>query len=338
MTNKRHFYLSSLLLTLSFLLFGYVSMAPAVAATPDSGAGFTISPQFPANQNSQTTGYFDLTVAPKDTQEITVNVINTTDHARKLRVQPTDAWTGDNGLVNYTPNPKKRPETKTSFTKLTSRGVTVDLNAHEGKPVTFTTKVPAQGFSGQILGGIFVTDPAVTKTTGKQNFKINNRYAMIIGVLLHQANRAKVTPDLKLASVTGSQKNQRATILATLKNPRPVLFGKMTIHAKVTGQMRTTTTLKNYEVAPNSRFNAAIDLGERKLQPGRYHLDLTAKSGRHTWHFKRNFTVTKKAANQANEHIKVKQNWLWLWITLGVLAAGLLLFGGYWLGRRRQRK
>lgn len=338
MTNKRHFYLTTILLMLSYLLFSYVSVTEAAAATPDSGAGFTVSPQFPANQNSSTTGYFDLAVAPNDTQKITVNVINTTDHARKLRVQPTDAWTGDNGLVNYTPNSKKRPETNTSFTKLTSRGVTVALNAHEGKPVTFTTNIPAHGFAGQILGGIFVTDPAVTKTSGKQNFKINNRYAMIIGVLLHQVDRSKVTPNLKLGSVTGSQKNQRATILATLKNPRPVLFGKMTIHAKVTGQMQTTTTLKNYEMAPNSRFNAAIDLGERKLQPGHYHLDLTAKSGRHTWHFSRNFTVTKQAANQANEHIKVKQNWLWLWITLGIIVAGLFLFGGYWIGRRRQRK
>ncbi|GEK29219.1 DUF916 and DUF3324 domain-containing protein [Furfurilactobacillus siliginis] len=307
------------------------------ANTPDSGSGFTVQAVLPDNQLPGQSSFFNVHVQPNTAQALTVRVINLTNHARTLTVTPTDAWTGDNGQVSYSPNRARQPRTQLRFTKLTTPGVTVDLAAHEGKPVTFTAAIPTKPFAGQILGGIYVSDPKTTAGTKNGNFKINNHYAMAIAVNLQEKPTLTVKPALALTHVTASAAQQQPTLLATITNKQPILFGKLTLTATVfprhSHRQIAKATSHNYAVAPVSMFDYHVPLHKR-LAPGHYHMHLIGKSGSHTWQLDRPFTISRQAAAEVN-HVNTHHNWTWLYISLGALVAAVLVIAGYLLGKRR---
>ncbi|GKT04155.1 DUF916 and DUF3324 domain-containing protein [Furfurilactobacillus entadae] len=331
------------LTTLLFVsLFLIVPQTVFAETSPTTGAGFTITPEFPKNQLPDETSFFDLKVTPDQTQELTVVVANKTNQARSLTVQPTNATTGDNGVVVYTPNKKRDSSAKYTFTQLTSKAVTVKLAANEAKPITFTTQIPKKGFQGQILGGIFVSDPATHKATGQtKGFKINNRYSMVLGVRLQENPNKKVTPDLALNQVRAGEVAGDGAVLANLQNKAPVLFGKMSITGRVyprnSSNQLYKTTKHDYAMAPNSNFNYAISTGHHRLKAGKYTLKLTATSAKRSWKFTKNFTISQKEADKYNKQLtNVKHNWTWLYVLLAILGALLLAGISFWLGRRNK--
>lgn len=330
---KRSLWLMASLIT---ILFTGSSIVHA-ANTPDSGSGFTVQAVLPDNQLPGNGSFFNVHVQPNTAQTLTVRVVNLTDHARTLKVTPTNAWTGDNGQVSYTPNQARRPRTQMRFTKLTTPGVTLDLAAHEGKPVTFTAAIPKKPFTGQILGGIYVSDPKTIAGAKNGHFKINNHYAMAVAVNLQEQQSLTVKPNLALTHATVSTAHQQPAVLATIANKRPVLFGKLSLTATVyprhANRQIAKATSHNYAIAPVSSFNYHIPLNKH-LTPGRYRVHIVAKSGPHTWRLDRAFTVSKATANHVNR-VKPHHNWTWLYILGGTLLAITLVIAGYWFGKRR---
>lgn len=322
-------------------LIATLTFLPTIHATPanSTGAGFTVSAKLPDNQIDPTQSYFDLRVKPDTAQPLTVIVANTSDRARQLTVSPTNAWTGDNGQVSYRPNKTRQPQAPT-FTSMTSAGVTFQLAAHEAKPVTFVTRIPKTGITGQVLGAIYVTDRNTTQTTAGKSFRINNRYAMALGVNLQQTDVNKTKPDLKLHRVHATISDKKPLVVANLVNPQPVLFGGLSLTSRIFHQggqkSLYTNTYKHYAMAPQTAMNVMMPITQKKLAPGHYTFKLTAKSGQRVWHLARNFTITQQTAQKVNRHITVKRNWSWLYIILGVVAAALLVMLGYLFGHKRQ--
>lgn len=322
--------------------------APVPVQAASQPRNFVATPLLPKNQLSQKAGYFDLKVTPGQTQSLKLAVTNPGSTTRTLEVMPVNATTSDAGSVVYVPSNRTDPSAQTTFTKMTSGALTIKLAPHQGKTVTFKTKIPAGGFNGQVLGGLFVTDPTATSTKPKskaQNFRLQNRYAEVTAVALTCHPKQQLPVKLTLAQVKVGLRGTQPMVFAKIRNLTPVLFGQLEIEAQVvslkTGRVVATEQLKNGSVAPNSWFNYAVPLGTKTLAAGHYQLNLHLTSGKRQWRFKRQFTLSATRTREHNTATKAVHqprqiNW-WLWGLLALIVILLLIGGSYWLGRRRNQ-
>ena len=334
------------LLTLGLLggqAFGFPLPAQA-AQTPT--ANFVVTPLFPKNQLSTKDGYFNLKVTPGSTQTLKLSVTNPGTTRRELQIIPVTATTADSGTIVYIPSNRTDPSAKTTFTKMTSPAVTVDLAPHQGKTVSFATKIPKDGFTGEILGGLFVTNPKTSKASTKrtaQNFQLANRYAVTTAVALWCQPNQAVPAKVQLAStkVITNDASTAPVVVAKLRNLAPIAFGELKIKAqifdKATGHEVASQTLKNRAMAPNSWFNDEIGLGDKPLTPGKYTLKMQLASGDRHWRFTQDFTLSKTRTQEHNTRtkpVKGTATTTWYWFALAGSLALVVIGLAYWLGRR----
>ncbi|ETY73913.1 cell surface protein [Lactiplantibacillus fabifermentans T30PCM01] len=338
---------SWLFLGLSLFVIGLLR-APRVisAAAQPPVANFIVTPLLPKNQLSSKDSYFNLKVTPGSTQILKIAVSNPSTTPRTLKISPVNATTADVGSAEYVPSDRSDPSATTTFTKMTSPAVTISLAAKQGKTITFKTTIPKNGFKGEVLGALFVTDlQKISKSTnGKQTFKMENRYAESTAVALWCDPKTPIPVNLQLTNVTVTTNNGLPAVHAKIRNLAPILFGDLQIKSQVmaqaTGKTVTTQTLKSGSVAPNSWFNYGISLGDHNLSAGRYTLKMQLTSGQRHWHFTRQFTLTAPKAQQHNQQLPKHHagtNW-WLWGSLAAILVIAISGGAYWLGRRRTRQ
>ncbi|WP_125580067.1 DUF916 and DUF3324 domain-containing protein [Levilactobacillus cerevisiae] len=326
------------------LLAGVLGGSGAMASAAQLPKNFAATPLLPKNQLSKKAGYFDLKVTPGTTQTLRLSVTNPSNKRRTLQVIPVNATTSDSGNAVYIPSNRTDPSAQTTFTKMTSGSVSVSLAPRQGKTVTFRTVIPTTGFSGEVLGGLFVTDPTATgdREPGS-DFRLNNRYAEVTAVALQCRTGQTFRTDLKFGGVGVKQPDTLPVAFGKIRNLTPALFGDLQINARVmqnsTGKQIATKSLKNGSMAPNSWFNYSIPLGRKKLTAGKYTLKLDVTSGKRVWNFSGTFTLTRSQTAEHNSLIKSDKqpNYWWLWLLLFLLLAILLALAAYWLGTRRNR-
>ncbi|KRO16267.1 DUF916 and DUF3324 domain-containing protein [Lacticaseibacillus saniviri] len=301
--------------------------------------GFSVQPRIPTNQLDKAT-WFNLLVKPNTTQPLTVQLANLTDKAMTLNARMIDAFSQNNGQVGYVPGATRDASAKYTLTQLSSKPVTVHLEAQQTKPVTFNVKIPAAGFSGQLLGGIFVENP--TKRTQKNDgVRINKLFSMVIGVQL-QTSTALVAPRLQLHQVSPGISEQKAAIIANIQNDQPRLFGDLAIKSQVQrrGQKAVlfSRQVKGYQMAPNSNMNFAT-FPTKSLTPGDYTLTMDAKAGTFSWHFVKNFTISQSQAQKLNTAMDddAPAQFPWVWLLIGVLGLVILLLL-FLIWRRKKRE
>ncbi|WP_390409084.1 DUF916 and DUF3324 domain-containing protein [Lacticaseibacillus jixiensis] len=302
---------------------------PATAAKA-SGAGFTVTPQLPAEQIGENRGWFDLLAKPGQQLVLSVVVANDDTTAKHLKLQLTDAYTQANGQIGYAPNQQPLIEATTRLTKLGSKPVTITLAPHTGRTVTFQVQIPAIGLSGQVLGAIYVEDLTTAPQASASGFAVANAFAMVVAVQL-QTNQTPPAPLLRLAKVTP----KATAVIARIENPRPRLFGQITYQAKLTavGDTKAIATQqdRNMQMAPNSAFDYQIALS-KPLAAGRYQLTLTATAGDKRWVMTKAITITAQAAAKAGA--KTGTSWWWIGFSgLGIVA----LIAAVWWRKRRYR-
>ncbi|UIF29848.1 DUF916 and DUF3324 domain-containing protein [Levilactobacillus brevis] len=341
--NRFKWWLVAFLALVSLLGGGSPITAKAAQSDQPGSTNFASIPLLPKNQVSAKADYFDLKVQPGGTQVLKLAVENPTKSARTLKVIPVNATTADTGHAVYVPSNRTDPSAQTTFTDMTSGPVTLHLAAHQGKTVTFTTRIPAGGFTGQVLGGLFVTDPNASPSSSNSNFTLQNRYAEVTAVSLWCQPNQILPINLKLADVAVKTQNGQPKVLAKLRNLTPALFGNMQIQARIlrthTGKQVLTQSWKNGSMAPNSWFNLPVGLGKSRIAAGQYTLKLHITSDKRVWNFSRPFTLTSKASETHNALIhsdKTPNNW-WIWLLLALLLVLLLIGLAYWLGKRRSR-
>lgn len=314
------------------LLVGLLTPGHRVLA---EGAGFTVTPELPANQLGGDTGWFNLLVTPGQKQELTVEVDNQSDQTKRLRLSLTNAFTQDNGQVGYEPNQRKDASAKVQLTAIGSKPITIDLAAHQGRKVTFQITPPAGGFAGQVLGAVYVKDLTEPGETSGNGFAVTNQFAMVVAVQL-QTSETLVPPVLHLLSV----KAKADRVQATIQNAAPRLFGKLSLRAQVlpTGQTKPVYQQKNnnYAMAPNSAFNYQLT-PPKGLAAGKYKLVIDAAAGSYKWHFTTQFTVKAPIAATTPATPAIQQAsrtwWPWAIALVAMLLIGMVI--GWWRGRRQ---
>lgn len=339
--EKLRWWLMGFLLILGVLL----GVTPVQAASQSNASGFVLTPLLPKNQLDKQAGYFNLQLDPNSTQTLKVAVSNPSKTAVTVRIVPVNATTADTGNVVYVPSNRTDPSATTTFTDMTSSGVTVRLAANQAKTISFKVTVPKDGFKGEVLGGLFATNTASSTANGKNNqgFVLKNRYAEVTAVALWAQAPKPIPVKLDLAKVTVVNQSDQPVVIAKIRNLTPTLFGKLKVQARVvqlkTGKTVATQELKSGSMAPNSWFNYHVTLGKQKLVAGQYQLNLHLTSGQQQWNFKRDFRLTARHAKQHNQRLVSprKINW-WLWATVALVILLALLVTAYWIGHSHARE
>ena len=298
----------------------------AQAAVANNAAEFTIDPVYPSEQQADNTGYFSLAVHPASTVPVKVKITNTNQHqAITYRLKVGNATTNPDGSINYANFKAKKDPTAqyqlTDFIDHAKRGQKITVPANSDRTVTVNLRLPAHAFSGIVAGGVYVERLTNGANQQSGNFQTQTHFAMTLPILVTEHPHAKRIAKMQLAQV----KVQKGQIAARLHNVRPVLFGKLTIHARITKAHQTKALVKktvtNYQVAPNSAFDFVVTDPKRPLNAGHYTLTMSLQSGKRQWHFSRAFTVT---ASQAAPLTK-RTGWLGLPLLLWLIGGGLVL-------------
>jgi hypothetical protein len=334
--------LMSLVLVCAFL---GIAGAHTVHAA-DTGAKFTVSPVYPANQADKTLGYFQLETPADSKGSLQVNVANLDpDKTRVFKVTPVAATTSDAGQINYTPSSAK-PDASAQYvvTQFLTRSVTITLAPKTQKTVTFAYQIPKDGFKGTLLGSIYVLDTSSGEQKSK-GFALNNRFAMALGLSMTMNRDQVVAPDLRLGTVKAQTHQNKPVVAARLRNVKPSYFRNMTVDAKITknGQNDSlyTAKLADGSMAPNSNFNFLIGTNGKAIPAGNYVYHMTVKATGRTWRFTRAFTVSpEQHAKIAGEIGEKPSSHLWYWL-IGIailLLLALVAWLFYLLGKRRREQ
>src|SRR5699024_4590869 len=142
------------------------------------------------------------------------------------------------------------------------------------------------------------------KVNHDEQFQIKNHFSYVIGVKLSETTNT-VSPHLQLNKVKANLVNYRPVVTANLQNTKPVIVNNLDIHAQVKKEgeqgVLHETKKKNLSMAPNSNFDFSIGWEHQRLEPGNYHLYITATNGDQTWKFDKPFQIHKKEATSIND-------------------------------------
>ncbi|MDG2980128.1 DUF916 and DUF3324 domain-containing protein [Latilactobacillus curvatus] len=340
MDNKRMLrYFFVMILTVG--LFGFTQVSQVQA----KGAGFTVSAELPDNQYDDSLSSFDLLMKPGQQQTLKVTIENLENTNQKIKASANTGYTSQSGFESF--NKHHLGDLTTAayrFDQIFDGSQMIDLKPHQAKTVTFQVTMPDKAYQGILEGALYFknTKADSVQQTNQAGFNIKNYYAIAIGVILREHANTHVQPDLKLRQIRVSEHNDvhEPAVLAKLENTQPATTGRMTINAQVARKkdLKTLFGYKsgNHSMATKSHFEYAIPLGNRWINPGKYHLHLVAQSKQQTWTFERDFEISTGQALQMNR--KNKQVW-WIWLIILLLILFIIvLVTTYYLGYRRRKK
>lgn len=329
------------LLMTCLLLF--VFLTPNLSAKGED-VPFSVRAILPDNQIDKNVSYFDIEMAQGDEQVLPVILYNSSNHPVRVVVDRHFAATNSNGVITYDGSIKKSDKSMIypfeKISHITQKEVTVPPS--QSTIVHISVKAPHQNFDGIILGGIYIKQKPTDNNTN-QGVQIQNQYAYAIAVQIREKdNNMKVKPELKLNNVkattidkhTGAQTdfvNPTATIIKNLKF-------KGAIYKQDSDDILYERKVDDFDVAPNSLFHFPIMFENQKIKPGKYTFKGSAQNKDHQWTFEKNFTVTNKEAQQANDDaVELNQGisvW-WFIVPIAMLIAIFLLIN--YLRRRKSK-
>ena len=328
--------MKKVLLTLVVFLLGIQHM-PLISHAEESMA-YSVKANIPENQINKTLTYFDLKMDPNQKQEITLTVSNSSDEKATILITPNVAMTNQNGVIDYSQSKAKVDSSlKNPLTSIISPKQEVALEPKEKKEVAFTLQMPEKSFDGKILGGFYITKKE-EDTKGKEtdkNVQIKNKYSYVIGLQIRE-NTNEVKSAMKMNQIKPALLNYRTALTANLQNTEATIMKDLSVDAKVMKKGSTTaiheTSKKNLSMAPNSNFDFPINWDNKTLEPGKYTLQLVAKSNADEWKFEEDFEITSKESKSLNEEAveleKAEPNWLLIILSVvGIVLILLALIG-----------
>ncbi|MFW5438187.1 DUF916 and DUF3324 domain-containing protein [Paenibacillus apiarius] len=326
----------SLLILLATLWVGLGIVASNEVACAGT-MNYSVKANIPANQINKNLTYFDLKMSPGSKQTISLTVKNGSTEEVELMIEPNTAITNQNGVIDYSKHEyEKDSSLKHAFSELISPKQKVTLQGNETKEVPFTIQMPQESFDGIILGGFYIYKINQADITEENNhIQLKNEFSYVIGVKLSETEK-RVRPELKLNEVHAGLMNYRPVVTANLQNTEAVIVNNLEVDARITkeGQQETLYETKESQMsmAPNSNFDFPVRWDGQRLEPGKYHVYVTANDGNQTWEFDKMFEIKGEDAKQINESAVTtavetaveKENTL-LFLGLGALILALIL-------------
>jgi len=295
-------------------IFGTLITIAAMALTimalcsANSSVGFSITPILPDNQQNGSS-FFDLLVYPGQEQDLTVVVHNESPDDIVVLVEVATASTNRNGDIDYTSKSTEMDETlAVSLEELITIPQThYTIPAESNLPISVKLKTPDHRFDGIILGSVRVLKE-VTEEERAAAGMIVNQYAYVTAVRLAQnGSTSNIAPDFALGDVTAELVNYRASIVAQIRNPKPMIINGAKVTSEILPKGSTdpifTYDMPDVSFAPNSIFDLSfVDREGYGIEAGDYTAKILVEHAGETWNFEKDFTITAQEAAIVNEN------------------------------------
>ncbi|BDR59579.1 DUF916 and DUF3324 domain-containing protein [Xylocopilactobacillus apicola] len=336
-----------------FISILVILMASTPALADDQGGTYTVKPNFPTNQISKyNNGYFDLLVTPGQKQQISIDISNNTNATRKYRILAVSAKTTSQIDTNYDGGGFSNDKSlKYDFAKFGFTPKTVQLKPKSQLTVPLDFTVPNTPFKGIILGGILVRDysPQSNSKTqdGKSKMQLKNYLNYVIAIRMTEDQQTIIKPELKISNIHAISYHSYPSTGVVLRNTAMGMGSdvsvKATTYLKKDPKIRATNVANNGKIAPNTIFTFPILwTANKRITPGKYHLDMTVKTSERNFKFSRDYTITpSQAAAIDKANPQIKKSYLWLIILIIVIVILLIILGFalfFFMGRGRGRQ
>ncbi|WP_368251224.1 DUF916 domain-containing protein [Enterococcus sp. 2201sp1_2201st1_B8_2201SCRN_220225] len=291
------------LLVILFIFF--LSYAPVQAQA--TGAGYGVTPLLPENQLDEAT-YFNLLVAPGDTQRLSIQLTNQENQPKILHIAPTTATTSNIGAIQYTttkPELLKGPV----LSELLSAPKTVTLQSQETKIIDFTLTMPQESFQGILLGSFLIQEVGQNSNANG----IANQFAYEIGLMIRES---KKLPSMKISFHKLQLNNNDLTIQFKNQSGRLV---SGTLKAKLVGKKQSFS--KELQIAPNTASQIIFPFEKLPTGATSVKLTFTTDKGEKFDYQQGIYLYSQEGKLQLT---KLSISWQWL-ITGGIFLAVCLL-------------
>lgn len=296
--------------------------------------GFSIEGVQNSHQIDKNSSYFYLKEDPKSTDKITIKLNNSSNQDKVLDIKVVDANTNSNGIIDYTGSLKNNKTLKlplTSMVKPQAKEVTVPKNS--SVETNLTVSMPAQKFSGVVLGGVVVSEKKDNEKLKEGT--VGNEYSYTIGIVLTNENKVELFKNIsvELEKVGPVLSAGKKVVQADILNPNPYVFSKAEVTGTVYEEGGSTklkeNTMQNVSIAPYSAFPFQLDWQKEDLKPGNYVFKCSVKTAENTWNFEKKFEIKNNEAKEINTESVFKvilPNWFKYSSAglIGVIIAGTL--------------
>ncbi|MCL2558960.1 MAG: DUF916 and DUF3324 domain-containing protein [Turicibacter sp.] len=304
-------------LAISFALLNFIE-------TRASELNFSVETILPDNQITEGVSYFDLLLAPSETQTVQIRLTNNTDEDIVVLPVIATATTNHNGVVEFVPRDVERDST---LMYLMEEIVTVPeeviIPANGVYLLDLDIEMPEEAFEGILAGGITLRERDEELDEMEENdeagMTIRNLFEFVVGIVLQNDASAsvQVEPDLVLREVYPTHINRRNVIIANVQNVMPNFVRSLTVDARIMreGSEEVLFYLEideahMWRMAPNSNIDIPIRLEGEALEPGDYILDLRMTARHQTededieiekvWQWREPFSITEAEATFLN--------------------------------------
>lgn len=327
------------LILLLGILFFVSSLSYKTAAA--AGKPYSVTPVFPDNQDKRITNYISIN-ASKDVlkQEIGFMVKNNTAKEIKLHIEPVNALTSPNGVIQYIPQIEtenaKLSDKKYSLKQYIQVVNDVILSPGEDKKVNATIDI-SDNIEGTILGAISfqALEKGEIQEQYNQQFKINNQINTIVGVQINFDTGKKA--DFQIGQPFIETMPAYYAIRLPISLDSPLLIKNAALDYTVmnrTGENLFASRSQNpINFTPNTITNISIPWDHSGIKVGEhYKIKGTFTYNGQSIQFEKEFTFNPDGkTNQNSNKFKTptieKDNifpW-WLIISITILAATIII-------------
>lgn len=334
------------------VVFFLVLLPSQVFAKESSNLGYTVSAVLNGKQIDPEKSYFYIQTTPAEEQTLKVKVKSTQIEPVKLKIYATNAFTGDNGTIEYTDNKQLLDETLSqpisAVLKIESPSLTV--KNFEEKEAIFKLVPPKESYAGIKMGAlVFEIDDSENES------QVSNKFAYRIGLITSESgDDYKNSKTLNLLETKSTIKRGKKMILTTFQNPEPKILNDLEIYAEVKEKGKSAIlkkkTVENYMLAPNSHFDFEIDWGTAAVKAGTYVVQIKATNEYNDWTFEKEFTISGAQAEKMNQESSFKivtPRWIKVTASLCMLLMGIVIIFIFirrkkmeieWRQRRKKKK
>ncbi|TPR39095.1 WxL protein host-binding domain-containing protein [Apilactobacillus micheneri] len=325
MLKKFKIIFSSILFLLLLLMFHGINTHASVVN------GIAMQPVYSSDQISKN-GLLNPRVKPGSKVNLSFNIINLSYSTTDITVTPNTAVTSASPSIDYSKsNYKYDNSLKYNFRDFfDNKKINMKLQPKKATRISFTAKIPKDGFNGIILGGFYITTNQES-TTNVNGTTLNNKYSYAMPVILKEDYK-KAVPKLTLGDVQAQNTQTGPVVTSEIYNKRPAMISGMTMTTDIKDS-NGNSIFHNYtnsnSVAPNSNFLKSSYITKNNLNPGTYHIKIVAKSDVGNWVLEKDFNVS---VSQYLSTVLQNNSFLWLIILLIILV--LLIILGYFIYRK----
>ena len=294
-----------LLITISFTILGSAAVSFPVEAAPPSDAGFYVQAILPENQLDRNLTYFDLRMAPGQTQQLEIEITNQLDTSLLINIETISASTNRHGIIDYTTPSIHDKSLRVPFSTIANtKEDTILIPAKSSETAVVNVEMPNDPFDGVILGGLVFTREKEKTVTAKTT-TINNIFSYVVGVKLSE-NDVNVSPQFELTCVTPKTVNYQPEFVHAIRNTQAAIAKDVDVTISVQDQdgvIWAHTSKTNIDMAPNSTMPLGVALKREEFKAGTYLSEVLIRYNEEVFNYQEEFVITAAESDFINDGI-----------------------------------